>query len=265
MAAHTILSVNYSVSLKETAILFPEFATTNNMFHNIISPLNYMSKGLIVDNVINKKFGKWTIKEFVGRDSKSEQIYICECECGFVKEHALSTLKGEKSTQCKTCRMSEFNKREEIIGKTIGFWTVLQKIKDVSRNEWKYKCRCACGTEKEVLGYRLRAGTANKCPHCRVKTHGMSYTATFRIWSGLFRRCYNKNFKAYKWYGGRGITVCERWSKFENFLEDMGIRPENLQLDRTNNDGNYEPTNCRWVTSKVNNANRNIIKKKKEI
>ena len=93
----------------------------------------------------------------------------------------------------------------------------------------------------------------------------MSYTSTFRIWTGILRRCNNSNFKHYKYYGGRGIKVCDRWLRFENFLSDMGIRPEGLQIDRINNDGNYEPSNCRWVTPSVNLTNRKFSKKDGEI
>lgn len=93
----------------------------------------------------------------------------------------------------------------------------------------------------------------------------MTYTSTHNIWRGILRRCTNKNFSHYKYYGGRGITICDRWLKFENFLQDMGEHVKGLQIDRINNDGNYEPGNCRWVTPKENNANREIIKKKRAI
>ena len=84
--------------------------------------------------------------------------------------------------------------------------------------------------------------------------HGLSNHKDYQLWNGLFTRCYNPNVKIFKYYGGRGISVCERWDNFKNFLDDMGDRPEGMQLDRIDNNGNYEPNNCRWVTPKENNA-----------
>lgn len=87
-------------------------------------------------------------------------------------------------------------------------------------------------------------------------THGKSKTPTYYSWDSMIQRCTNPNSPAWPYYGGRGITVCERWRKFSNFLADMGVRPDDLVLDRIDNDGNYEPGNCRWTDWETQNNNR---------
>lgn len=92
-------------------------------------------------------------------------------------------------------------------------------------------------------------------------THKMTNTRIYKIWQNMLSRCKNKNIPRYKDYGKRGIKVCDRWQKFENFYTDMGECPENLTLDRIDNDKGYFPENCKWSTraEQVNNARSNIV------
>ncbi len=124
-------------------------------------------------------------------------------------------------------------------------------------------CVCDCGAVRIVNGYHLKRGCTQSCgclknekTRARATKHGLAKTATYKVWQSIISRCHNKNGKALKNYSSRGITRCERWDKFENFLADMGERPDGMEIDRINNDGNYEPGNCRWVTRAVNQRNK---------
>lgn len=99
------------------------------------------------------------------------------------------------------------------------------------------------------LDNQRKAATANK-------THGMCESPAYRSWAGIIQRCTNPKCKAWESYGGRGITVCERWLKFENFFADMGPRAPDLSIERIDVNGNYEPGNCKWATKKEQYNNK---------
>lgn len=128
-------------------------------------------------------------------------------------------------------------------------------------------CRCKCGNKTKVQGATLAGGRQKSCG-CKFSgisksktTHGESKgskrTDEYVCWLLLRSRCHNPKYQFFHRYGGRGITVCKRWNKFENFLTDMGRRPSKKHsIDRKNNDGNYTPKNCRWATKKQQANNK---------
>jgi len=133
-----------------------------------------------------------------------------------------------------------------------------------------WSCECSCGKFTIVRGSHLRQGKTGSCGckqgnHLPVIKHGHAMgrdkkaSPEYYTWLAMMARCRNPKTKHYRLYGGRGITVCERWLKFENFLLDMGLRPsDKYSLDRyPNKDGNYEPGNCRWATIFEQNSNKN--------
>lgn len=98
--------------------------------------------------------------------------------------------------------------------------------------------------------------SASRTEHGHNRSRMGKRSGTYRSWDGMKQRCLNPKATGYKRYGGAGVEVCDRWLKFENFLADMGVRPEGTTLDRIDNDGNYEPGNCRWATVSTQNRNR---------
>lgn len=134
-----------------------------------------------------------------------------------------------------------------------------------SSGDLKWLFRCDCGNAFEANGYYARSGKVVSCPACssertRIASvkHGMSATDEFHIWTDMQTRCYNPKSTGYKYYGGRGIRICNRWiESFDNFFADMGQRPS-LQhsIDRKNVNGNYSPGNCRWATAREQGSNK---------
>lgn len=153
----------------------------------------------------------------------------------------------------------QYRAASDVVGKKFGRLLVER----IERNRYtKAFCRCDCGGTKWVQVNKLLDEHTQSCGCLRKekvsaanKTHGQSKSRTYAIWMAMNNRCRNRKSSDYRYYGARGIVVCERWKSFENFLADMGERPGRMEIDRINNDGNYEPGNCRWTDRKTQNRN----------
>lgn len=159
----------------------------------------------------------------------------------------------------------------DLTGQTFGRLTVLGRGEHKGRHRL-WSCRCTCGAEKDVLGFNLKSGITTSCgcyrrevcaerATARMTKHGDAagggMTSEYRAWVDMRARCEKPQCRAFPYYGARGIKVCERWSNFATFLDDMGRRPSpRHSLDRIDNDGDYTPENCRWATRDVQSHNK---------
>ena len=160
-------------------------------------------------------------------------------------------------------------------GAQYGQWTILDDNFTRRHGHPSYLCQCACGYEGRVSGRALTHGKSTRCRSCRTsavnrrlasegrhssRKHGHTSRSdtspTYQTWRGMISRCTRPYTNGFRYYGGRGITVCDRWTTFGNFLEDMGERPEGMTLDRIDVNGRYEPSNCKWSTPKEQAQNK---------
>lgn len=162
--------------------------------------------------------------------------------------------------------MSSFRTRIDLTGQRFGRLLVVGYSHTNASKKAVWLCRCDCGNEKLVAGCHLKSGHTVSCG-CykreldteRPKVHGLKGTRLYRIWSNMKSRCYIESVPCYKDYGGRGIKVCAEWlDDFKSFYDWAMVNGYNddLSIDRIDNDGNYEPGNCRWVTQAVQSNNR---------
>lgn len=207
----------------------------------------------------------------------SAEAEVKQCKkCGLIKpvcEFDWRAKRVSRNCNCKACeklrrrasdgRMPLGGVKEDLVGKRFTRLTVVE-CAGLLRGATHWRCRCDCGNIVIALPRELKSGLCQSCGCRRIeiaseasRTHGKSKTREYRIWKNMMRRCHSPKNSSYKWYGAKGITVCERWREsFENFFADMGESPTpKHSIDRKDTSRGYEPGNCWWATTKDQNRN----------
>lgn len=213
-------------------------------------------------------WGLLTFLEPLRADDRRRTVWSARCACGKAVEVAGARV---TSGHVSSCGCLAVNRPADIQGAVFGRLRAMYPTGTGNTRAFMWVCECACGAVVEINGTKLRNGHTRSCG-CLAKdtaselnrSHGMSGTTTYSAWLAMWARCTNSNGVGWHNYGGRGIKVCARWRKFENFLKDMGERPESLTLERVNNDKGYSPGNCTWATRAEQNRNQRRWKRPRQ-
>lgn len=208
---------------------------------------------------IGQKFGDYTIIKISPGPNRGV-AWLCKCDCGNENFCQPSVIRQNKQLHCRSCAA---RKRKEAlapkIGQRFGRLTVIERKKG-----GRWLCQCDCGGQTTRKPSEMKKSTLAGCNNCArernnlaVLKHGDSRSGgskLYRIWHGMNNRCFKPEIKAYRYYGAKGIVVCEIWREYKAFKEwaiQVGYK-EGLSIDRINPRGNYEPNNCEWVTRSEN-------------
>ena len=229
-----------------------------------------MTRGRFND-LTGQTFGQLTVL-YRSENRNGEIFWHCKCSCGIEKDIASSSLTKGHAKSCGCAKSSYMSKglHEDLTGMRFGRLVALRYL-----GQSKWLCKCDCGSESITLSSRLKNGNTKSCG-CLAKerraegarraliTHGKRRSRLYCVYASMKDRCYNPNNKAYSYYGGRGIKVCDEWlndfGAFYDWAMKNGYDPNaphgKCTIDRIDNEDNYRPENCRWADMATQNANK---------
>lgn len=218
-------------------------------------------------DLTGKTFTWLKVLKFNGIGKNNQKEWLCKCKCGKYKiADTYSLVKGK----IKSCGCYNSARYENLKGK-YGKLSIIEYAGKNEKNYKLYRCRCDCGNEVIVKGSDLLTGHTKSCG-CIKKNHFTTHgyaskdARLYDIYNAMFHRCYHKNCKGYRFYGARGIKVCDEWKKdicsFFDFAYKNGYEPQKT-IDRINSNGDYCPENCRFVSKRMNSLRANFKRWKK--
>lgn len=218
-----------------------------------------------------QKFGRLSAIRFHGRSKSGRKIWLFACHCGEEFPSDPGHVATGHTTSCGCLKRSGLRRDPVADGARFGRLVALGEYRKNRHNQYAVRCRCDCGEQCWVTEANLKNGHTQSCGCLSADTaaanvivtsfvhgharHG-SVSREYRSWTAMINRCEDSQNRGWRNYGGRGITVCDRWRKsFVDFFADMGPRPAGHSIDRIDPDGNYEPRNCRWADARTQRLN----------
>ena len=216
-----------------------------------------------------KRFGRFVVLEKSLKRNSEGAHWVCKCDCGNIRTVSGHSLRLGRSKSCGClCREIVHNRRKSFVGKKFGRLMVISEKSE--RDKWGHIlwiCKCECGNYKTIIGDSLVQGLTKSCGCLAIEVsrkqcglnnpnfiHGGKGTHIHNSWRGMVARCFNPKDTHYYLYGGKGITICKEWRNFIAFKKwaNENNYKDGLSIDRIDPEGNYEPSNCQWLTVSEN-------------